>query len=1464
MPEEWTRNSQTIEESDVKQSLTDDLMEEEKKAIIRNASHIFDDKNESCIPLEAVRKQPMKDIYFRDHITKRGGPITTLTQQELEEQGLISTLSLGHQDFDKRITEETKKLEDIREEIDSLQDLGLSEEIMSSLVQREQELLIEIPRLKEERRKMIPNNQSEDELNGLNDNTVCAVAQSDVVNELVNAKDENLYLEKAAEANKNLNQLTTKLATLNQNDSNYETLQQEHAKLQLSVDSYNKEADRRRAMNFDRSVNNDIAHGFQTPFGNSTHITIERTKKTPPLQRTPRQKALSPKKKKADKKEPPEIINISHQDDDDDMSFMDSDSDDGLVKKAASSKPAVSLPVVKPKPKAKKLTKKKPPVSDVHSVMDSDSSEEKVQKKKPKKSGLKQTSMLAFKKALNKKGGRQVSNKMALNEAASSSSDSSTSSSSSSSSTDKSEESLDAILAEAGVGEMLKEGDTPESKSNTKKKKIKDEADPMQGPINKFAKEYFRLVGHDVIDDGCPHSYKYRQKRVQLAREKVLTSTKMAKNIKKRGAQAILDTNKSEDEDSLSPDEESTPIEDDDEEEVVFSSSTGDASEKLRLSSWVWDSLFKYQQTCVKWLWELHTQQVGGIVGDEMGLGKTVQICAFLSGIHRSGLLRRPVLIACPVTLMKQWVREFHKWAPSIRCVVMHSSGSYQGSREALIKSVSETSTVIITTYHAIAHDVVMLAQYGFQYVILDEGHMIRNHKSISAQTVKQFPTPHRIVLTGSPLQNKLTELWALFDFVYPGKLGDLPTFKKAFETPINTAGFSFAQPSQVALAYKMCLKLRDLTAPYLLRRLKADVLELPEKSETVLFCKLTLPQIIAYVEFLRSNAMRDVMSRQINAQNARYRQQDRSYSAPAKLDIEDRAIIDEGANPLNCIHTLRKICNYPGLYKDIEPDLNISTSGKLKVVAHLLPKWKAEGHKCLIFSQTRAMLDILEYMMKVKYKYKYIRLDGTTTVSDRLPLIDTYNKDPTVFVAILTPKVGGVGLNLTGANRILIYDPDWNPITDIQARERAWRVGQKRDVVIYRLVTSGTIEEQIYKRQVFKAHLTHKVLNDPKNSKVFESSDMKTMFTLGSEYKDIYRKYKSQLAQNSEYDIPGDGSPIVNMQEIVSTDVGYAIKSSHEEEPDDNYQMFFKPEAVKLPSERARTASQQPSQQPASQKRSIKIAEATIQTGPNVTISAKGETRTAAAPDDIQNTKMLMDVIDNKRVAGAVSSTQADAEAQWIADQAEAEIRKSGLPIIKKMKWAGHTTMAAVKSSSVRKPLIATVKRKIGDRDGPAANSIKESKLLDVHSDIIARGSRSQMTQHIEAEKAAEIEKARNKQRKAQVTTIVPPPPTQPKPELVPSRISSTGFKAPKPKVSEQQATDDLFRRRSHSKNLQLVRADAKSIPITQIQPPSQSQSISQSDSFLAHDIPLVVDKPSVPVPDLEDQIRVCVCYYW
>ncbi|KNC97521.1 DNA-dependent ATPase RAD26 [Spizellomyces punctatus DAOM BR117] len=623
------------------------------------------------------------------------------------------------------------------------------------------------------------------------------------------------------------------------------------------------------------------------------------------------------------------------------------------------------------------------------------------------------------------------------------------------------------------------------------------------------------------VDDGDETVY---QKRISAwARRRRLKRLRHAGNVEDENHRHLLDADPEQE--MFQP----SPHDDDAEFEGGY-----------RLPGDLYNALFDYQRTCAKWLWELHCQEAGGIIGDEMGLGKTIQTIAFLAGLSASRLLNGPILIVCPATVLRQWVQEFHTWWPPLRVAILHSTGSglaesipagdYEASRSleedifdddddegkgeddrngdpyedrrggvrkptvkkapkkrtklsakatkmlskarALVDRLVKHGHVILTTYAGVRVYSSILLPVKWAYCILDEGHKIRNPDAEITLACKQLRTPHRIILTGTPIQNNLTELWSLYDFVFPGRLGTLPVFQSQFAIPISIGGYANASNVQVQTAYKCACVLRDLISPYLLRRIKADVAaDLPKKSEQVLFCRLTKRQRQEYQAFLKSN---EVVS-----------------------------ILQGRRHALYGIDILRKICNHPDLLarNELSKDKNygaLDRSGKLKVVQALLKMWKKQGHKTLLFCQTRQMQDILEKFIKTE-GYKYRRMDGTTPIKNRIAMVDEYNEDPSIYVFLLTTKVGGLGINLTGANRIIIYDPDWNPSTDVQARERAWRVGQKKDVTIYRLMTSGTIEEKIYHRQIFKQYLTNKILKDPRQRRFFKSNDLNDLFTLGS-----------------------------------------------------------------------------------------------------------------------------------------------------------------------------------------------------------------------------------------------------------------------------------------------------------------------------------------------------------------------------
>ncbi|KAL0125136.1 hypothetical protein PUN28_004343 [Cardiocondyla obscurior] len=571
----------------------------------------------------------------------------------------------------------------------------------------------------------------------------------------------------------------------------------------------------------------------------------------------------------------------------------------------------------------------------------------------------------------------------------------------------------------------------------------------------------------------------------------------------------------------------------------------------------IWEKLYRYQKIAVQWFWELHGRNLGGLLGDEMGLGKTVEVIAFLAGLDCSELLSHngryrglgPTIVICPATLMEQWVKHFHEWWPFFRVIVLHHSGGYNGDPESLIESL-QTGGILITSYNGVLKHKDLLVSSQWDYVILDEGHKIRNPQAKVSRLVKKFSTPHRLLLSGSPLQNSLKELWSLFDFILPGKLGTLPAFLEHCAAPITRGGYANATPLQEATALQIATMLKDTIKPFMLRRTKTDVkhhLTLPEKNEQVLFCSLTDEQTKIYKKYLCSDDVSFVLhERNTYRDSGKYR-----------------------ARFLIALSALRKICNHPDLFlytRELDSDEDIDLSekhlqkfgywkraGKMTVVRSLLNIWQKQGHRVLLFTQGRQMMHILESLLQHE-KYTYLRMDGTTPMSQRHQTINKFNNDESYFVFLLTTRVGGLGVNLTGANRVIIYDPDWNPATDAQARERAWRIGQNKQVTIYRLITAGTIEEKIYHRQIFKLLLSNKVLNDPRQRRLFKTTDLVELFNLNepingesSESDRLFRE--SKLTP----DIPGrfSRSKIEQMKKLASTlskKISASVKSKRNE----------------------------------------------------------------------------------------------------------------------------------------------------------------------------------------------------------------------------------------------------------------------------------------------------------------------------
>ena len=569
---------------------------------------------------------------------------------------------------------------------------------------------------------------------------------------------------------------------------------------------------------------------------------------------------------------------------------------------------------------------------------------------------------------------------------------------------------------------------------------------------------------------GTGSKFNWREKRKRITKSNI----KASKSLKADAGMGCIT-----EADTESEDEHLGESQDDD---VVFDGGYRQPSDR-------WQQLFDYQRTGIKWMWELHNQGAGGVLGDEMGLGKTVQVIAFLDGLLRSGMYNTSIIV-CPVTLMSHWAREFRRWAPDFKVFVLHES-AYRSNQlrpshnrgpmpyRVINAALKSSRGVLVTSYEQLRLKQDQLLGFQWGYAILDEGHKIRNPNIELTLVCKQLSTPHRLILTGAPIQNRLVEIWSLFDFVFPGKLGSLPVFTTQFSIPIQAGGYAHASKLQVTASYKCALILRDLINPYLLRRKKRDVnINLPEKKERAVFCQLGKEQLELYRDYLASHDCTSIME--------------------GKID------------PLAGIDTMKKICNHPDLL-DMDMDNaakfgDVKRSGKLSVLMTILERWCSGGHKILVFSQTRQMLNIIEDNVR-KMDYRHLRMDGTTAIHKRQALVDTFNETEDIKVFCLTTRVGGLGLNLTGADRVILYDPDWNPSTDLQAQERSWRIGQKNEVVVFRLVTSGTIEEKIYQRQIFKQFLSNKVLEDPKQRRAFQNEGIRELFVLGDEYSDHARR---------------------------------------------------------------------------------------------------------------------------------------------------------------------------------------------------------------------------------------------------------------------------------------------------------------------------------------------------------------------
>lgn len=495
--------------------------------------------------------------------------------------------------------------------------------------------------------------------------------------------------------------------------------------------------------------------------------------------------------------------------------------------------------------------------------------------------------------------------------------------------------------------------------------------------------------------------------------------------------------------------------------------------------------LAEYQLVGLNWLTVMHRNDMNGILADEMGLGKTIQVIAFLAWLKENDLIKHPQLIVVPSSTLDNWENELRKWCPEL--IIMKYYGGQDERRMIRIdwaKNGISDVDVVLTTYHmmgASGEEKKMWRVTQFQYVVFDEAHMLKNMTSQRYENLLKIRADRRILLTGTPLQNNLLELMSLLCFVMPklfgGKVEDIKTLFQRLKSKDSPEDQSTFEKNQIERA-------KQIMKPFILRRLKKDVLSfLPPKTEKIMKVPMIDSQKEKYLDLIteyqnatgviKSTTEISGMSIMMDMRKlANHPLLLRYYFSDAEVrKIARKLAGDSDWKNKNIDETFQDIAylsdfkllqlkeKYTSLYDLRIPDQLIVASGKFRQLDELLPTLKSEGHRVLIFSQFVMMLDILEKYLDIR-DYGYLRLDGQTAVTERQEMIDLYNKDSNIFIFLLSTKAGGLGINLTAADTVIIHDIDFNPYNDKQAEDRSHRMGQTKPVTIYRLVTEGTIEE--------------------------------------------------------------------------------------------------------------------------------------------------------------------------------------------------------------------------------------------------------------------------------------------------------------------------------------------------------------------------------------------------------------------
>ena len=462
-------------------------------------------------------------------------------------------------------------------------------------------------------------------------------------------------------------------------------------------------------------------------------------------------------------------------------------------------------------------------------------------------------------------------------------------------------------------------------------------------------------------------------------------------------------------------------------------------SDKYNVPNGLKAELREYQQVGFEWLKTLDEYNLGGILADDMGLGKTLQLLAvIMSYVEKTPKEElKPILVVCPSSLSLNWKEEAKKFTPALKTLVISGDSK---TREEMISNILKYN-IIITSYDLLKRDIEIYKKYNyeFRYIIADEAQYIKNNNTQNAKVIKEIKAETRFALTGTPIENSLSELWSIFDFIMPGYLFSYNKFKISFETPISKDEDKEAME-----------RLKNMIEPFVLRRTKEKVLtELPEKTITVLNNEMSGDQLKIYLSYMQS------------------------AKKQAKEEIEANGLANSQIKILALLMRLRQICCHPGLFlENYEGE-----SSKLNQCMEIVKDAVRGGHKILLFSGYSSMFSYIERELN-NNEIKYFKLTGQTKVDERMDLVNEFNNNAEVKVFLISLKAGGTGLNLIGADMVIHYDPWWNISAENQATDRTYRIGQKRNVQVYKLITKNSIEEKIYNLQEKKAKLADDMLS--------------------------------------------------------------------------------------------------------------------------------------------------------------------------------------------------------------------------------------------------------------------------------------------------------------------------------------------------------------------------------------------------